>query len=105
MRKPASLSAALFFATVGPAVADLPSWYPKDCIAIDHCAPVENVAWVVPIAGGARQLMISSMRNDAVVTRPFPVLESGDGRIHVCMRYDPFGTLEVTCLLVPPGIS
>jgi hypothetical protein len=85
--------------------ADSPSWYPQECIAIDHCAPVENVAWVAPIGGGAPQLAISSMRNSAVVTRTFPVLVSRDGRIHVCMRYDPFGTLEVTCLLVPPGIS
>jgi len=105
MRKRIPLATALACATVGPAFpAASPAWYPEECIAIDYCAAVENVAWVIPIGGGAPQLIISSMRGNAVVARTFPIRESGDGRIHVCMRYDPFGSLEVTCLLVPPGV-
>jgi hypothetical protein len=45
-----------------------------------------------------------SRYGDAIVTKTIPVLVSGDSRTHVCMRYDPFGSLEVTCLMVPSRI-
>lgn len=65
---------------------DLPLQYPRECVAIDQCAPVET---------------ISANGRVATIAAPFPVLQSADGRMHVCMRYDPFGELVVTCLLVP----
>jgi hypothetical protein len=45
--------------------------------------------------------MIASRYGQAAVHTNFPVHESKDGLTHVCMRYDPFGALEVTCLMVP----
>ena len=47
------------------------------------------------------QLMVTSVHGTAAVERIFPVRQSRDRRMHVCMRFDPFGGLEVTCLLVP----
>ena len=93
--------------TVTAALVALPiqvqahSWYPKDCIVTDYCAAVENVAWSVLASEAAPQLIITSGNGRAVVQRNFPVHDSKDGRLHVCMRYDSFGDLEVTCLLVP----
>jgi hypothetical protein len=100
------LSAALVSsAAVTSAVpADTRSWYPRECIAIDYCAAVESLSWVVPAGADAPQPVVASMHGKAVVPKDFPVRESGDGRIHVCMRYDAFGSLEVTCLLVPPRL-
>ena len=84
--------------------ADTRPWYPQKCVAIDRCAAVESVVWVVPAGGDGPQPVVSSAYGKAVVPKNFPVRESGDGRIHVCMRYDAFGSLEVTCLLVPPRL-
>jgi hypothetical protein len=78
-----------------------PDWYPPQCVTIDQCATVDNVKWVPAVAGGSPQLLISSVHGNAVVRNKFAVLQSEDERIHVCMRYDPFGALEVTCLLLP----
>ena len=108
MLKRTILAGAFVCATAGPAFqaelpafqAELPAWYPTECIAIDFCAPVDD-AWAIAIRGSAPQLVISSMRREAIVTGAFAVGESRDGRVHVWMRYDPFGSLEVTCLLVP----
>ena len=77
------------------------SWYPQQCDAIDYCAPVNNVAWIVPSSEAAPQLIVSSGHRRAIVQQDFAVGRSEDGQFHVCMRYDPFGNLEVTCLLVP----
>ena len=78
-----------------------PDWYPPQCATFDQCSTVDNVTWVPAEAGSSPQLLISSVHGKAVVRNKFVVLQSEDERIHVCMRYDPFGSLEVTCLLVP----
>ena len=78
-----------------------PDWYPSRCGTIDYCATVANVTWIPTVEGNPPQMLISSVHGNAIVRNGFAVLESADGRIHVCMRYDPFGDLEVTCLLVP----
>lgn len=85
------------FATQATASA----WYPPDCVLIDYCGPVEGAAWVSPSGGAASQLTISSKHRTGVVQRAFTTGRSNDGRLHVCLRYDPFGVLEVTCLLLP----
>jgi hypothetical protein len=95
--------ATMSILAIAPAfAADMPSWYPKEC-AIEQCTAVES-AWVAPVGGGAPQLIVSSVYGQAIVQKTFPVGESEDGRIHACMRYDPFGSLEVTCLLVPSHV-
>lgn len=78
-----------------------PVWYPADCVGIDYCAPVEHVFWVAQREGRGPQLAVTSLHGTAVVQRSFAVQGSRDRQIHVCMRFDPFGDLEVTCLLVP----
>lgn len=78
-----------------------PVWYPGDCTWIDYCAPVDYVFWRPSRDGREPQLMMTSLHGTATVQRIFPVQESRDRKVHVCMRFDPFGDLEVTCLLVP----
>lgn len=76
------------------------SWYPQDCGRVDHCAVADEV--FLKVKGEApSELMIFSKHRIAVVQRRFFVGQSKDQDLHVCMRYDPFGDLEVTCLLVP----
>jgi len=83
------------------ASAGAESWYPRDCIAIDYCVPLENITRSTPTMGATPQIVISSANRSAVVQRNFAVFESQDQRAHVCMRYDSFGDMEVTCLLLP----
>ncbi len=45
--------------------------------------------------------MFTSLHGTATMQPGFIVGESRDHRMHVCMQFDAFGTLEVTCLLVP----
>jgi hypothetical protein len=88
-------------AVLSPVPASADSWYPQNCNFLDFCAAVESIAWAAPVTGVAPRLMIASRYGQAAVHRNFSVHESKDGRTHVCMRYDPFGDLEVTCLVVP----
>ena len=84
------------------AASSAPSWYPKECAAIDYCANVEHVFWASPIEGlRSAQVNITSFHGTATVQREFNVQASQDQHMHVCMRFDPLGHLEVTCLLVP----
>ena len=79
------------------------SWYPKECCHDKDCAPVDNVAQVVPADGRAPQLIVTSKHGKAVIPINFPVRESKDGRMHVCMRHTPYyGTVDVICLFMPP---
>jgi hypothetical protein len=50
------------------------------------------------------QIIVTSKYGRAIVPQGFPVRESKDGRMHVCMRYSEFGTMEVICLFVPPHV-
>jgi hypothetical protein len=77
------------------------SWYPPNCHFVDYCAAVDRVTWSLPENAAAPRLIFASLHGEAAVQRNFTVHESKDGRVHVCMRYDAFGDLEVTCLLVP----
>jgi hypothetical protein len=102
MLKHILVGTALGAATIGAACkADAYTWYPPDCIAIDYCGAVEGVDWVLPRGNGSPQLVVATKHKTATVQTTFLVGESGDQHMHVCMRYDPFGTLEVTCLLIP----
>jgi hypothetical protein len=80
------------------------SWYPKECCDDKDCAPVESVTQLVPAGGGMPQIIVTSKYGRAIVPQGFPVRESKDGRMHVCMRYSEFGTMEVICLFVPPHV-
>ena len=74
--------------------------YPTQC-AVDVCDEVVRISSAdLPREGSPRVLVISADR-EAVMAKPFPVFRSTDGRMHACMRYDPFGELVVTCLMLP----
>jgi len=104
--KPAACLISVFLLVFGPVFfADAHSWYPLDCCSGEDCAPVESMAWVVPASGGAAQLMVRSKVGTAIVPAGFPVRESQDDHMHVCMQFDPFGAMEVICLFMPQGLS
>ena len=86
-----------------PFEASSHSWYPGECCREIDCAPVVEVAKVVPAGGGAAQLHVTSKHGTVLVPEGFPVRESMDGRMHVCMGFDPFGTKDVLCLFMPPS--
>jgi hypothetical protein len=92
------LAATAVIGSAAPSVAD-PD-YPPGCGTRDLCAAVVAVGWE-GADGRAPELLLSSAHGRAALRGPFPVLAAGDGRLHVCLRHDPFGDPEVTCLLVP----
>ena len=85
-----------------PAIAH--SWYPKECCDDRDCTPVAKVAPLMSKDGNHSFLIISSLLGKAVVPADFPVRVSKDGRIHICMSYDPFGDRSVVCLFMPPYV-
>jgi hypothetical protein len=87
-----------------PEPADAHSWYPKECCRNDDCAPVDSVVQVVPVGGGKLQLIVTSRHGTALIPQDFPMRESQDGRMHVCMRADPYGGKDVMCFFTPPGM-
>ena len=80
------------------------SWYPRECCSDHDCAPVENIDRFVAEDRSARQFIVTRTHGKAVIRQNIPVRESQDGRMHACMRYDPFGELEVICLFAPPAM-
>jgi hypothetical protein len=56
----------------------------------------------VPANGGLPQLVVKSKHGTAIIPHDYPVRESKDGRMHVCMRPDPWGAIDVMCLFMPP---
>jgi hypothetical protein len=80
------------------------SWYPPECCHEIDCAPVEAIVRVVPVGGGAPQLLVRSKHGAAIMPHDFPVRDSQDGHMHVCLGYDPFGSRNVLCFFVPPSM-
>lgn len=78
------------------------SWYPQECCSGQDCAPVENLVRIVLKVGELPQLIVRSKQGKAVIPPSLPLRDSQDGRMHVCMRHDAFGDLEVVCVFVPP---
>ena len=93
-------STAVFCGT--PAKAH--GWYPKECCHDDDCAPVESVELLTPTGGGTPQLLITTKRGTTLVPQDFPVRESKDGRIHICVRANEYGRDDVMCLFMPPSM-
>jgi hypothetical protein len=75
------------------------SWYPKECCSGNDCAPVEKATWLVPADDGLPQLVVTSGIGTAIVPHNFPVRDSKDGRMHVCIQ-----DVWVICLFVPPRV-
>jgi hypothetical protein len=75
------------------------SWYPKKCCSGNDCAPLEKATWLVPAGGGLPQLVVTSGVGTAIVPHNFPVRDSKDGRMHVCIQ-----DVWIICLFVPPRV-
>jgi hypothetical protein len=84
-----------------PTPAPAHSWYPKDCCNEDDCAPVEAFSLLMPAGRGPPQLVVTSRHGTAVVPQDLPIRVSQDGRMHVCMRLNDFGTWDVMCIFMP----
>jgi hypothetical protein len=104
MQRYASIFAALWTLTCGPgwlAGAEAHSWYPKECCDDVDCAPVDAVSQLAS-ANGLPQMIVTSVHGRALVPPNHPVRDSKDARMHVCMRPDPNGIMDVMCLFLPP---
>jgi hypothetical protein len=80
--------------------AEAKAAYPKACCP-NYCAPVTKVRSSIA-KDGTRRLEVTARHRTATVPPDASVRESFDGRMHVCMYYDAFGDLKVTCILKPP---
>ena len=98
----AALSLLASTAVSLPATAH--GWYPNECCNDMDCAPVDSMAPLVPAGGGAPQVIVRSKHGTAILRHDFPVLESKDSRMHVCMRRHDSGDMDVICLFIPPGM-
>jgi hypothetical protein len=77
-------------------------WYPKECCNQIDCAPIETMSWFAATAEGVGQVIVTSRHGKAIMRQDFPVRESKDGRMHVCMRRHDSGDMDVVCLFMPP---
>ena len=90
---------------IGPvSFAAAHSWYPHECCNDMDCAPVESIVQIVPLGGGAPQVMVTSKHGRATARGDFPVQEFKDDRMHVCMRRHDSGDMDVVCLFMPPSM-
>jgi hypothetical protein len=95
-----SILATVVHLSSSPAVAH--DWYPIECCNVRDCAPIENVSWSVPTGAGMRQLVVTSKHGTVTIPNDFPVRQSKDGQMHVCMRQNEFGGWDAMCLFLPP---
>jgi hypothetical protein len=79
-------------------------WYPHECCHGGDCAPVDNVTRIVMAASGQTGLILSSKLGTALLPPDFPMRESKDDRMHVCMRPSLYGGMGITCVFMPPGM-
>src|SRR6476620_12445705 len=88
-------------AIVGPARGH--DWYPLECCHHMDCAPVESIAPLASTSAGAPQLIVTSKHGKAIIRHDFPVRESRDSRMHVCMRRHDSGYMDAICFFIRPG--
>src|SRR5262245_41465671 len=79
-------------------------WYPHECCHGGDCAPVDNVTRIVTAASGQTGLILTSKLGTALLPPNFPVRESKDHRMHVCMRPSLYGGMGITCVFMPPSM-
>jgi len=85
-----------------PTASNAHGWYPKECCNDMDCAPVDSLIQFSPTGPALPQLIVTSRHGTAIVPLDFPVRQSKDGRMHVCMRPDHGGNMDVMCLFMPP---
>jgi len=92
----------LLVASCASAVAEVQGpGYPAQCSVIDYCARVDRIVWTDTSSNDQPRVLVVTDGREGLMVDPFPVLTSFDGMMHACLRYDPFGQLVVTCLLLP----
>jgi hypothetical protein len=91
-------------ASCGLSPARAHDWYPHECCHGGDCAPVDNVTRIVMAASGETGLILSSKLGTALLPPNFPVRESKDHRMHVCMRPSLYGGMGITCVFMPPSM-
>jgi hypothetical protein len=79
-------------------------WYPMECCSNTDCAPVESVVRIVPTGGGTSQLLVTTRRGTTLVPQNFPVRESKDSQMHICVRGNEYGRDDIMCVFMPPGM-
>ena len=72
-------------------------WYPLECCHGMDCAPVDRVDGTE--SGG---MTVTSRLGTARVPPSMARRESKDNQMHVCMRPNRSGAMQVICIFVPP---
>jgi hypothetical protein len=79
-------------------------WYPLECCNGVDCAPVESTAHTQPITSGSvPELIVTTRHGSAIVPKNFPIRESKDHRMHVCMIPRANGLMQIICVFLPPS--
>jgi len=93
----------VLFGTAALAPANGHDWYPKECCHDKDCAPVESMTRISPADGGNAYVVVTSKHGKAILRRNFPLRESKDSRVHVCLSHYDTGDKEIICIFMPPG--
>ena len=102
--KYAFFSSMLALTSFGSLPVTAHEWYPKECCNDHDCVPVQSVERVVPAGGGDPYLVVKSARGYAVIRSNFPVRQSKDGRMHICIGHYDRDEFEPICFFAPPGM-
>jgi hypothetical protein len=76
-------------------------WYPHDCCHGGDCAAVDQVTRIASAGGDETQFVLTSRHGTAILAPDFPLRESKDHRMHVCMRPSLYGGMGVICVFMP----
>jgi hypothetical protein len=90
-------------ASCGLSPARAHDWYPHECCHGGDRAPVDNITRIVTAASEAG-LILTSKLGTALLPPNFPVRESKDHRMHVCMRPSLYRGMGITCVFMPPNM-
>lgn len=84
-----------------PSAAPAADWsYPNQCCPIS-CAPIDATERLEGEPVSAPRAVFTARHGRLPVPAGLPLRQSPDGRIHICVGFDPFGDPEVKCLFVP----
>lgn len=84
--------------------ADAHEWYPMECCSGLDCAPAESTAYVVLTGEVLPHLVVTTKMGTVVIPHNTKWRDSKDNRMHVCMRPNGDGTMQLLCIFAPPGL-
>lgn len=79
------------------------SWYPLECCHDQDCTPVDN-AWLERGPAKTPEWHVKSKFGTVVIPANFPIRDSMDGHMHICMVRDEIGHRHPLCFFVPPSM-